>query len=71
MKEKPNNILLSCLFYLDEENNLDLKEEIVDAWCKIHRKSKDHLGKKHCINFNPFSKWVHGRACRLKMPYFL
>ena len=71
IEDKPNIIMLSGFFYLNEEDNLDLKEEIMDAWWKIHVKGKDQLGKKDCIAFKPFTQWVYGRACKLKMPYLL
>ena len=70
MEDKTNNILLSGFFYLNEDDNLDFKAEIMDAWWKIHVKGKDQLGKKDCITFKPFTQWVHDRACKLKMPYF-
>ncbi|XP_050876339.1 uncharacterized protein LOC127080049 [Lathyrus oleraceus] len=41
MADKPANLLLSGFFYLNDEKSSGLKDRIIHAWCKIHRKGKD------------------------------
>ncbi|XP_050898392.1 uncharacterized protein LOC127105264 [Lathyrus oleraceus] len=71
MADKPNNLLLSSFFYLNDEESSGLKDRIIHAWHNIHRKGKDRLGRKNCVAFEPYTRWVCARANELKMPYAL
>ncbi|XP_050889168.1 uncharacterized protein LOC127094371 [Lathyrus oleraceus] len=71
MVDKPDNLLLSGFFYLNEEESSGLKERIIHAWHNIHRKGKDRLGRKNCVAFEPYTQWVCARASEFKMPYAL
>ncbi|XP_050885465.1 uncharacterized protein LOC127091012 [Lathyrus oleraceus] len=44
MEDKPDNLLLSSFFYLNEEESSGLKDRIIHAWRNIHRKGKCRLG---------------------------
>lgn len=41
MADKPDNLLLSGFFYLNDEESFGLKDIIIHAWRNIHRKGKD------------------------------
>ncbi|XP_050909338.1 uncharacterized protein LOC127123126 [Lathyrus oleraceus] len=71
MANKPDNLLLSGFFYLNDEESSGLKDRIIYAWRNIHRKGKDRLGRKNCVAFEPYTRWVCARANELKMPYAL
>lgn len=68
MKDKPSKILVAGFFYLNERGDPDLKDIFVHAWRNIYRNGKDQLGKKNYVAFEPYTQWVHARACELKMP---
>ncbi|XP_050908368.1 uncharacterized protein LOC127121991 [Lathyrus oleraceus] len=69
MEDKPDNLLLSCFFYLNEEEIFGLKDKIIHVWCNIHRKGKRRLGRKNCVAFEPYTQWVCARDSELKMPH--
>ncbi|XP_050918661.1 uncharacterized protein LOC127136109 [Lathyrus oleraceus] len=71
MADKPDNLLLSGFFYLNDEESSGLKDRIIHAWRNIHRKGKDRLGINNCVAFEPYTRWVCARANELKMPYAL
>ncbi|XP_050878584.1 uncharacterized protein LOC127082391 [Lathyrus oleraceus] len=71
MTDKPDNLLLSGFFYLNEEESSGLKDRIIHVWRNIHRKGKDRLGRKNCVDFDPYTQWVCARASEFKMPYAL
>ncbi|XP_050878241.1 uncharacterized protein LOC127082062 [Lathyrus oleraceus] len=71
MADKPDNLLLSGFFYLNEEESSGLKDKIIHAWRNIHRKGKDRLGRKNYVTFELYTQWVCARASELKMPYAL
>ncbi|XP_050898654.1 uncharacterized protein LOC127105502 [Lathyrus oleraceus] len=71
MADKPDNLLLSGFFYLNDEESSGLKDRIIHAWRNIHRKGKDRLGRENCVAFEPYTQWVCARANELKMPYAL
>ncbi|XP_050884504.1 uncharacterized protein LOC127087622 [Lathyrus oleraceus] len=71
MMDKPDNLLLSGFFYLNEEESSGLKNRIIHVWRNIHRKGKDRLGRNNCVAFEPNTQWVCARASELKMPYAL
>ncbi|XP_050875917.1 uncharacterized protein LOC127079576 [Lathyrus oleraceus] len=71
MVDKPDNLLLSGIFYLNEEESSGLKDRIIHAWRNIHRKGKDRLGRNNCVAFEPYTQWVCARASEFKMPYAL
>ncbi|XP_050916653.1 uncharacterized protein LOC127131791 [Lathyrus oleraceus] len=69
MGDKPDNLILSCFFYLNKEESFDLKDRIIHVWCNIHMKGKGQLGRKNCVAFEPYTQWVYARANELKMSY--
>ncbi|XP_050908683.1 uncharacterized protein LOC127122385 [Lathyrus oleraceus] len=71
MAAKPDNLLLSGFFHLNDEESFGLKDRIIHAWRNIHRKGKDRLGRKNCVAFEPYTQWVCARSSELKMPYAL
>ncbi|XP_050895746.1 uncharacterized protein LOC127102417 [Lathyrus oleraceus] len=71
MANKPDNLLLSGFFYLNDEESSSLKDIIIHAWRNIHRKGKDRLGINNCVAFEPYTQWVCARTRELKMPYAL
>ncbi|XP_050889279.1 uncharacterized protein LOC127094495 [Lathyrus oleraceus] len=71
MVDKPDNLLLSGFFYLNEEESSGLKDRIIHAWRNIHRKGKDQLGRKNYVAFEPYTQWVCAKASEFKMPYTL
>lgn len=71
MVDKPDNLLLSGFFYLNEEESSDLKDRIIHAWRDIHKKGQDRLGRKDCVSFEPYTQWVCARASEFKIPYAL
>ncbi|XP_050915026.1 uncharacterized protein LOC127129978 [Lathyrus oleraceus] len=71
MTNKPDNLLLSSFFYLNDEESFCLKDRIIYAWRNIHKKGKDRLRRKNCVAFEPYTQWVCARASELKMPYAL
>jgi hypothetical protein len=71
MADKPDNLLLSGFFYLNEEESSGLKDRIIHAWRNIHRKGKYRIRRKNCVAFEPYTQWVCARASEFKMPYAL
>lgn len=69
MKDKPRNILLEGFFIQEGVDNKVLKEKIIHAWHKIHRKGKGELGNKDFVALEPYTQWVQARVSNIKMPY--
>ncbi|KAI5445829.1 hypothetical protein KIW84_013895 [Lathyrus oleraceus] len=69
LKDKPNNILLEGVFFLEGKDPQGLKARFVRAWRSIHKKSRNELGPKNCIALEPYTSWVRQRAATYLMPY--
>jgi hypothetical protein len=69
LKDKPNNILLEGLFFQEGKDPQNLKDRMVRAWRKVHRKGRNELGPKNCIALEPYTAWVRKRALEYRMPY--
>ena len=69
MTDKPGNIFLEGIFYLDKEGDSGMKDRIIQAWRSIHVKGKDQLGQKLGIASETYLDWVRARALELKIPY--
>ncbi|KAI5434517.1 hypothetical protein KIW84_021374 [Lathyrus oleraceus] len=69
LKDKPNNILLEGVFFLEDKDPQGLKGRMVCARRKIHRKGRKELGPKSCIALEPYTTWVRKRASKYLMPY--
>lgn len=69
MKDKSRNIILEGFFIQEGVDSKRLKEKIVHAWHKIHKKGKDELGNKDCVALEPYTPWVQVRASNIKIPY--
>ncbi|XP_050919137.1 uncharacterized protein LOC127136643 [Lathyrus oleraceus] len=69
MKDKPSNILLEGLFFKEGKYKKALKEKIVHAWCHVHKKRREVLGKPNYVSLEPYLQWVQAKAIKLKMPY--
>lgn len=71
MNNKPNNILLEGSFIQEGVDNKVLKEKIVHARCKIHKKGNDELGNKDYVALEPYTQRVKARVVKIKIPYLL
>ncbi|XP_045831213.1 uncharacterized protein LOC123922549 [Trifolium pratense] len=69
MKDRPKSILLTGIFYLNEEGSQHMRESFARAWRNVHRKGRDQLGKKLGIVSEDYTKWVISRAIERGMPY--
>ncbi|XP_058764429.1 uncharacterized protein LOC131637881 [Vicia villosa] len=69
MKERPANILVSGIFYLNQDGNSDMRNRFVRAWHHVDRKR--HLGTKQCVALKDYTDWVQARAHTFQMPYLL
>ncbi|KAI5409944.1 hypothetical protein KIW84_055415 [Lathyrus oleraceus] len=69
LKDKPNNILLEGVFFQEGKDPQGLKDRMVRAWRKIHRKGRKELGPKNCVVVEPYTAWVRKRAYEYLMPY--
>ncbi|KAI5409966.1 hypothetical protein KIW84_055433 [Lathyrus oleraceus] len=69
LKDKPNNILLEGVFFQEGKDPQGLKNRMVRAWRKIHRKGRKELGPKNCVALEPYTAWVRRRASEYLMPY--
>ncbi|KAI5409713.1 hypothetical protein KIW84_055240 [Lathyrus oleraceus] len=69
LKDKPNNILLEVLFSQEGKDPQNLKDRMVHAWRKVHRKWRNELGPKNCVSLEPYTSWVRKRALEYRMPY--
>ncbi|KAI5411191.1 hypothetical protein KIW84_056360 [Lathyrus oleraceus] len=69
LKDKPNNILLEGVFFLEGKDPQGLKSRFVRAWRSIRKKSRNELGPKNCIALEPYTSWVRQRAATYLMPY--
>ncbi|XP_050894891.1 uncharacterized protein LOC127101500 [Lathyrus oleraceus] len=63
-------IIDSCGFFIQEGvYSKGLKDKIVNALHKIHRKGKDELGNKDCVSLESYTQWMQARATKIMMPY--
>ncbi|KAI5442952.1 hypothetical protein KIW84_011838 [Lathyrus oleraceus] len=69
LKDKPNNISLEGLFFQEGKDPQNLKDRMVRAWRKVHRKGRNELGPKNCVALEPYTAWVRKRALEYRMPY--
>ncbi|KAI5438886.1 hypothetical protein KIW84_024565 [Lathyrus oleraceus] len=69
LKDKPNNILLEGLLFQEGKDPQNLKDRMVRAWRKVHRKGKNELGPKNCVSLEPYTSWVKRRALEYRIPY--
>ncbi|KAI5425783.1 hypothetical protein KIW84_031558 [Lathyrus oleraceus] len=69
LKDKPNNISLEGLFFQEGKYPQNLKDRMVRAWCKVHRKGRNELGPRNCVALEPYTSWVRKRALEYHMPY--
>jgi hypothetical protein len=69
MKDRPDSVLLTGVFYHNEEGSQHMREKFARAWHKIHRKKKDRLGKKLGVASDTYTRWVIKRVVELEMPY--
>ncbi|KAI5387733.1 hypothetical protein KIW84_073724 [Lathyrus oleraceus] len=69
LKDKPNNISLEGLFFKEGKDPQNLKDRMVLAWCKVHRKGRNELGSKNCVALEPYTSWVRKRALEYRMSY--
>ncbi|KAK2368625.1 hypothetical protein QL285_081808 [Trifolium repens] len=69
IKDKPNSLLLTSVFYLNQEGSSDTRNRCVQAWRTIHRKEKNQLGRRLGFVSESYNQWVIDRAAKLGMPY--
>ncbi|KAI5414183.1 hypothetical protein KIW84_058354 [Lathyrus oleraceus] len=69
LKDKPNNILLEGLFFQEGKDPQNLKDMMVRAWHKVHKKGRNELGPKNYIALEPYTAWVRKRALEYHMSY--
>src|SRR3954469_6439419 len=69
MKERPANILVPGIFYLNQDGNSDMRNRFVRAWHHVDRRR--HLGTKQCVALKDYTDWVQARAHTFQMPYLL
>ncbi|XP_050915101.1 uncharacterized protein LOC127130071 [Lathyrus oleraceus] len=69
MKDKTNTIFLENFFFKEGEDDKAFKEKIVHAWCHVHKKRREVIGKLYCFSLEPYLQWVQARAISLKIPY--
>src|SRR3954469_16964543 len=66
MKERPASILVSGIFYLNQDGNSDMRNRFVRAWHHVDRRR--HLGTKQCVALKDYTDWVQARAHTFQMP---
>ncbi|KAI5444171.1 hypothetical protein KIW84_012695 [Lathyrus oleraceus] len=54
---------------LEGKDPQNLKDRMVRAWRKVHRKGRNELGPKSCIALEPYTAWVRKRYLEYRMPY--
>ena len=69
MRDKPNNIHLSCFFLKEGEDHKEAREQIAKSWRHIHRKSRKDLRPRGVISLEPYLQWVEARVIQLKISY--
>jgi hypothetical protein len=69
IKDKPNSLLLTNVFYLNQEGSSDTRNRCVQAWRTIHRKEKNQLGRRLGFVSESYNQWVIDRAAKLGIPY--
>lgn len=58
MKDKPKNLLVEELFFVEGKDEQGLKSRIVHARHNIHRKDREEFWNKDCVVKDPYTKWV-------------
>ncbi|GAU50278.1 hypothetical protein TSUD_409140 [Trifolium subterraneum] len=69
MKDRPESVLLTGIFYFNEEGSQYIRKEFARAWYNVLRERKDQLGRKLGIVSEDYTKWVISRAIECGMPY--
>ncbi|KAI5408539.1 hypothetical protein KIW84_054403 [Lathyrus oleraceus] len=69
LRDKPNNTLLEGLFYQEGKDPQHLKQKIMHAWHKVHRKGRSELVLCNYVALEAYTTWVKKRALELKMRY--
>ncbi|KAI5393972.1 hypothetical protein KIW84_060898 [Lathyrus oleraceus] len=69
LREKPNNTQLEGFLYQEGKDPQHLKQRIIHAWHKVHRKGRSEIGLCNCVALEAYTIWVKRRALELKISY--
>ncbi|KAI5442155.1 hypothetical protein KIW84_011282 [Lathyrus oleraceus] len=64
-----SNVPLLGFFFQEGKDPQNLKDRMVRAWRKVHRKGRNELGAKNCVALEHYTSWVRKRALEYRMPY--
>ncbi|GAU47885.1 hypothetical protein TSUD_404570 [Trifolium subterraneum] len=69
MRDRPESVLLTGIFYSNEEGSQYMRKEFARAWYDVHGEGKNQLGRKLGIVSEDYTEWVISRAIERGMPY--
>ncbi|KAI5395771.1 hypothetical protein KIW84_062086 [Lathyrus oleraceus] len=69
LRDKPNNTQLEGLFYQEGKDPQHLKQWMIHALHKMHRKGRFELGLCNCVALEAYTIWVKKRDLEMKMSY--
>lgn len=69
MDDKPKSLLVTPVVIREDEENVNLRRDVVKAWSHISRKKKSELGPRNYVEKEAYTAWVKSWASKLKIPY--
>ncbi|KEH33571.1 hypothetical protein MTR_3g047715 [Medicago truncatula] len=67
--EKPKDISLDEIFYLNKEDSKGMRGKFIQAWRAVYKREKGQLGRRSGLVYESYTKWVIDRAAKNGIPF--